>query len=400
MITLGLPIDLRAIRDELRLHSLGQRDLRTKLLPTMAIPRMHQLPGRPVWIHVISRCVRKAYLCGGRDGKWDHRRQWVEDRLKELSGVFAVEVAAYAVMSNHVHAVVRMLPEGASAWSAREVVERWLSVFGKNADRMAVNGHRDPIIEHLAQDAAWVTERRARLADLSWFMRAFKEPIARRANAEEDCSGRFWEGRYVSVPLLDHAAVVACMAYVDLNPVRARMAPTPEASHFTSVKARVRARQRHRAVTRVRAQVAAGETTAEQAATTLKRAGIAEESVAAAANSAEAGSFVAPITRCQRTHDGQILSSFELSVDDYLTLVDLTGRVLRPDKRGAIDPRLPALLTRLDLKLDAWIATMTGWRQMHGRALGQRAVRDEMAEQHGLRWIKNRCPLFVQRAAS
>jgi hypothetical protein len=100
---------------------------------------MHQLPGRPVWIHVISRCVRKAYLCGGRDGKWDHRRLWVEDRLKELSGVFAVEVAAYAVMSNHVHAVVRMSPEGASAWSAREVVERWLAVFGKNADRMAVN---------------------------------------------------------------------------------------------------------------------------------------------------------------------------------------------------------------------------------------------------------------------
>ena len=369
----------------------------------MAIPRMRQLPGRPVWIHVISRCVRKAYLCGGRDGKWDHRRQWVEDRLKELSGVFAVEVAAYAVMSNHVHAVVRMLPEGASAWSAREVVERWLSVFGKNADRMVVNGQRDPIIDQLAQDAAWVAERRARLADLSWLMRAFKEPIARRANAEDDCSGRFWEGRFASVPLLDHAAVVACMAYVDLNPVRARMAPTPEASHFTSVKARVRARHRHRAVTRVRAQIAAGEATAEQAAAALKRAGIAEESVAdsaTATDSAVAGSFVAPMTRCQRTHDGQVVSSFELSVDDYLTLVDLTGRVLRPDKRGAIDPRLPALLTRLDVKLDAWIATMTGWRQMHGRGLGHRAARDEMAEHHGLRWIRNRCALFVQRVAS
>ena len=370
----------------------------------MAIPRMHQFPGRPVWIHVISRCVRKAYLCGGRDGKWDHRRKWVEDRLEELAGVFAVEVAAYAVMSNHVHAVVRMSPEVACAWSAREVVERWLSVFGKNADRMAVNGQRDPIITQLVQDAAWVAERRSRLADLSWFMRAFKEPIARRANAEDDCSGRFWEGRYTSVPLLDHAAVVACMAYVDLNPVRARMTPTPEASRFTSVKARVGARQRHRAVTRVRAMVAAGEVTAEQADASLKRAGLdpstAQESIDAAAVSAEAGGFVAPVARCQRTHNGQVLSSFELSVDDYLTLVDLTGRVLRPNKRGAIDPRLPALLSRLDLKLDAWIATMTGWRQMHGRALGHRAMRDEMAARHGLRWIRNRCPLFAQQAAS
>ena len=366
----------------------------------MAIPRIQQLPGRPVWIHVISRCVRKAYLCGGRDGKWDHRRQWVEDRLRELSGVFAVEVAAYAVMSNHVHAVVRMSPDGAAAWSAREVVERWLAIFGRHADRMAVNGRREPIIELLANDATWVAERRARLADLSWFMRAFKEPIARRANVEDDCSGRFWEGRYTSVPLLDLAAVVACMAYVDLNPVRARIAPTPEASTFTSVRARVGARQRHRAVKRVHAQVAAGEATAEQAAATLKHAGINEHSVGAAAISDEAGGFVAPIARCQRTHEGKILSSFELSVDDYLTLVDLTGRVLRPDKRGAIDPRLPSLLSRLDLKLDAWIATMTGWRQMHGRAVGHRAARDVAAKDHGLRWIRNRCALFAERAAS
>ena len=133
----------------------------------MAIPRMHQLPGRPGWIHVISRCVRKAYLCGGRDGKWDHRRQWVEDRLRELSGVFAVEVAAYAVMSNHVHAVVRMSPDTAAAWSGEEVVTRWLTVFGKKAEKMMVNGARDPLTQMLAQDAAWVAERRARLASLS-----------------------------------------------------------------------------------------------------------------------------------------------------------------------------------------------------------------------------------------
>ena len=370
----------------------------------MAIPRILQLPGRPVWVHVISRCVRKAYLCGEREGKWDHRRQWVEDRLGELAGIFAVEVAAYAVMSNHVHAVVRMSPGGAAAWSEREVVERWLAVFGKNADRMAVNGQRDPIIAQLAQDAAWVAERRARLADLSWFMRAFKEPIARRANAEEDCSGRFWEGRFTSVPLLDHAAIVACMAYVDLNPVRARLAPTPEASCFTSVRARVEARQRHRVVTRVHAMVASGEALAEQTEVILQRAGLdpatAQEAIAAAAVSAEAGGFLAPITRCQRTHDDQILSSFELSVDDYLSLVDLTGRVLRRDKRGAIDPHLRALLERLDLELDAWVATMTGWRQMHGRGVGKRAARDAMAAHHGLRWIQNRCPLFVHRAAS
>ena len=150
----------------------------------------------------------------------------------------------------------------------------------------------------------------------------------------------------------------------------------------------------------MRAQVATGEATAEQATESLKQAGIDEHSVAAAANSDEAGGFVAPMVRCQRSHEGKILSSFELSFDDYLTLVDLTGRVRRPDKRGAIDPRLPALLSRLDLKLDAWIATMTGWRQMHGRAVGHRAARDVAAKHHGLRWIRNRCALFAERVAS
>ncbi len=67
---------------------------------------------KDTWVHCTSRCVRKAYLCGGRDGRWDHRRGWVEERLRLLAGCFAVEVAGYAVMSNHLHVVLRMRPEG------------------------------------------------------------------------------------------------------------------------------------------------------------------------------------------------------------------------------------------------------------------------------------------------
>ena len=118
----------------------------------MATPRSVLLPVLPVWVHVISRCVRKAYLCGGRDGRWEYRRKWVEDRLAELTTVFAVEVAAYAVMSNHVHAVVRMSPDVAASWSAEEVVTRWLTVFGKNAEKMMVNGARDPMTQMLEKN--------------------------------------------------------------------------------------------------------------------------------------------------------------------------------------------------------------------------------------------------------
>ena len=180
----------------------------------------------------------------GRD--LSHRRQWAEDRLRAMAGGFACDIAAYAVMSNHVHIVVRMLPEAARAWSAREVAVRWVVLFGIRLPRGADGAVRSGVIDALARDAAWVEERRKRLCHLSWFMRAFSESIAVRANAEDDCTGRFWEGRFTSVAILDQAALIACMAYVDLNPVRAGIVDRPEQGRCTSFRQRVVAAQRQR----------------------------------------------------------------------------------------------------------------------------------------------------------
>ncbi|MEM9866017.1 MAG: transposase, partial [Myxococcota bacterium] len=156
--------------------------------------------------HCISRCVRRAFLCGydtysGRD--YEHRRQWIVDRLKFLTSVFAIDVPAYAVMANHLHLVLTLLTEVAAAWSSAEVVERYGKVFP-----MGVANY-EGLSE--TQKAERVAEWRGRLSSLSWMMRALNEWIARRANEEDGCTGRFWQGRFKSEALLDESALLTCM---------------------------------------------------------------------------------------------------------------------------------------------------------------------------------------------
>jgi len=349
----------------------------------MAIARKKLFdPTHGPWIHAISRCVRRAFLCGGRDGRYDHRRAWIEDRLELLTRVFACEVAAYAVMSNHLHVVVRMRPQEPGGWSADEVCRRWMSIFPRNylSDGTPVLPSEATIVAQAA-DWRWVAEKRTRLADLGWFMRSLKEPIARRANREDECTGAFWEGRFDSIPLLDQPALIACMAYVDLNPIRARLATTPEASRHTGVRQRICARQRVVATERV---------TARGGDQALARSGLK-------ASEPTSRQWVAPLERCIV---GDALANKRLSTDDYLTLVDATGRVIRAGKRGAIPATLAPILARLDLQVEDWIATMLGWRQMRGSAVGGWDARTAEAARRGTRWVKNHCPLFARAAAA
>lgn len=194
------------------------------------------------YYHCISRCVRRAYLCGddpvtGRN--FDHRKQWLVTRIKQLSAQFAVDVCAYAVMSNHYHLVLHVNMPAAQAWSDEDVIKRWTALFPRNATLV------DTLIKNKSSKAAHkqlqlrVNLWRERLLDISWFMRCINETVARNANREDQCSGRFWEGRFKSQALLDEKALVTCMAYVDLNPIRAGVTGTLESSDFTSVQERL-----------------------------------------------------------------------------------------------------------------------------------------------------------------
>jgi hypothetical protein len=131
----------------------------------------------------------------------------------------------------------------AASWSEREVIERWHALFqGTPQSQSYLAGGRLSEVEQdllKEQVALW----RDRLTSISWLMGRLNEHIARKANEEDQCTGRFWEGRFKSQALLDEAAVLSCMTYVDLNPIRAGLAETPETSDYTSVQRRIEALQ-------------------------------------------------------------------------------------------------------------------------------------------------------------
>ncbi len=186
--------------------------------------------------------MRRAFLCGLDDytgRNYEHRREWIRERVQLLSELLAVDVFAYAVMSNHLQLVLRCRPDVVEQWSDHEVAERWCRLFCGQGARERGEAF-DPVkLAQLLNDPEKLKICRERLKDLSWFMRYLNEPLARRANKEDNCTGCFWEGRFKCQRLMDEGAILACMAYVDLNPVRAQMADNLEDSYFTSVYDRV-----------------------------------------------------------------------------------------------------------------------------------------------------------------
>lgn len=193
-------------------------------------------------VHAIQRCVRRAFLAGfdqktGKD--YSFRKEWIRRRMEALASVFGIDVLGYAIMSNHLHLILRNRPDVVARWSDQEVAIRWLRVFpGKRMEEHLAEPTEVDVqaLINLPNRLALV---RHRLADISWFMRALAEPIARMANRQDECTGRFWEGRFKAQRIVDEAGLLACAMYVDLNPVRAAIADCPENSPHTSAYDRI-----------------------------------------------------------------------------------------------------------------------------------------------------------------
>ncbi len=240
-------------------------------------------------------------------------------------------------MSNHLHLVIANQPAAVTAWSDLEIAERWIRIFPPKYAKDA-----PAKIMALLEKPEYMKVLRGRLSNLSWFMKTLQEPIAKRANAEDGVKGRFFEGRFKSQILLSQNAILAAMAYVDLNPVRAKIGGSLGKSKNTGIKLR------------------------------MKRI---------AKNQTLASNFLAPIAG---------LVTFQLpklSEAEYIEFVDQTGRIMHPGKRGVIGALEPPALRKLGLDMQHWTMKVKGIGSGYWRAVGTVEELMEKAAEIGQNWL-------------
>ncbi|MFM2091473.1 MAG: hypothetical protein RLZZ127_1962, partial [Planctomycetota bacterium] len=139
----------------------------------------------------------------------------------------------------------------------------------------------------------------------------------------------------------------------------------------------------------------------------LAAAQVALAEAPAVAADPEHGQWLHPVPRCVAgSCDGEAIPDparrdlLVLSCEEYLTLVDATGRLLVPGKRSRIPPGLPPILARLDLTVDAWMAAMGEGGQMTAGSAGMPESREAEARRRGVQWVRSRCHLFTRRGAA
>ena len=299
----------------------------------MPTPRANQIDLNVTpYYHCYVRCVRKGYLFGTGDNhkNYDHRRDWVLKRANHLIQGFAIDICSFAIMSNHYHIVLRVNKDQALAWSDDEVNQRWKGVLNRKTDVPQATPEE-------------IARRRENLYSLSWFMRFLNEYIARLANKEDEVKGRFWESRFQCQALLDEAALLTCMTYVDLNPIRAKKANTLETSDYTSIQERL---------------------TPPKTPTPL----IPFQDELPKENTEK---VTLPFAR-----------------HDYFTLIDWTGRQIREDKPGFIAADVPPLVQATGLNPSHWLHTVETSRVQDHQIFGSLSLMKAWAQRIKKQWLK------------
>jgi REP element-mobilizing transposase RayT len=305
---------------------------------------------------------------------FDHRKEWIRERLEQLAAIFAIDVLDYTVMSNHFHVVLRNRPDIGEQWADEEVARRWWDLCPQRKDEKGRPAEPEPHeLQALTADRKRLKELRRRLSHISWFMRFLAQNIARRSNFEDQTTGRFWAGRFRATRLLDETALLACSIYVDLNPIRAGIAKTPETSRYTSAYDRIRSLRPSRSQKRTR-----------RSKTRRSR------------NQAiRPDGWLSPLTLTEDEADDQAHPQrrasnkgfLPMALEQYLQLLDWTGRQIRQGKSGSIPTELAPILTRLQIVPESWTEMVTHFGRWFGTAAGRVDSLAKEAARRSRQWL-------------
>jgi len=370
-------------------------------------PRAEQFdPSSVCIVHLVQRCVRRAYLAGTDvvSGKnFEYRREWIRCRMERLASVFGIDVLTYAILSNHMHIVVRTRPDVIASWSDAEVALRWLRVFpGRRIDEQLAEPTTNDV-ETLANNAERIQAIRTRLSNPSWFMKALCEPIARLANKQDEATGHFWEGRFKALAITDEAGLLACSMYVDLNPIRAAMAQTPDESIHTSAYDRIQSL--HGAtIPSAAAELVAIETSeAGRILRTSTPAQLRKRNAQARRRRGPSilrDAWLSPLTINERANVGPQPSKsgvrasdkgfLSLDLRDYLTLLAWTGKQRGIVEKADIPSELDPILKRIGIDGRMWADLVWRFKNYFGRsgAAGSPQSLKESASQHNRKFVR------------
>ena len=326
----------------------------------MTRPRRDIIPeNKPGTYHIITRCVRRERLLDRGE-----RKVWLCRGLAGWLSHMGIDLLGYAIMGNHVHLVIRLRPDVVKSWTNHDVARHALAVLpvrsGPGLEPLTVTA---AVVERYAGNARWLALQRERLSSPSWLLRLVKQGVSRRANGEDGCTGHFWEKRFTSVALLDRAATLACMVYVDLNPLRAGLVRDPIESQFTSI--------RHRA-----ARVG-NRTRCDQDA---------EDEML--------GRRLVAIPQCAPVDSWSgVLPEWDITEQQYVALVQETARMTGRSNRAALAMALP-LARRVGIEPAAWIESMSRGGAMSGSVVGAPEARKRWCESTGQRWASDKSALW------
>ncbi len=330
--------------------------------------------------HCVQRCVRRAFLCGNDPYSgvcYEHRRHWIRQRLEFLASVFGIDCLTYTILSNHLHLVLRSRPDVVQSWNDNEVARRWLMLFPERREKDGMPAEpTQPEVDSIANNPEKLAERRRRLSDLSWWMRCTAENIARQSNREDKVTGHFWEGRYRAQRLLDEASVLACAAYVDLNPIRAALVEDLESSEFTGVKERIDDLRERGARTQMSKQEW------ERSQSCCCSGWMSPIEIRETVDPTDSDLRASP----RRASEKGFLP---ISLTAYLELLDWTGREILRGKRGAIPAHLAPILERLGLDTLGWCDLIVQFGRSFKRVVGTAEHMRQEAMQRGQHWLQS-----------